>query len=115
MFLKNALTTTFLLFSAALAAAQVQDLKWNHTGTIRSIDAPQQIVVVEFSDRLSDRAILLVSEETRVFAENKTGSRQKLSFAALKPGLRVKFVGLRNSRYAYPAKSIQVLNFFAKP
>jgi hypothetical protein len=103
--------TGVLLFlvSIGFAVAQTSDIKRNHVGTIRSIEAAERIVIFEFSERVSRRAVMLVTEKTRISAITPTRKRRKLTFADLKPGMRAEFVGIADSRYAWDAESIQVL------
>lgn len=100
-----------LLFLGSLvfAAAQTSDIKRNHVGTIRSVDAAQHIVIFEFSERVGDRAVMSVTDKTRIVAVSPTRKRRKLTFDELKPGMRAEFVGIASSRHAWGAESIKVL------
>lgn len=107
----SAAFTGALLFlgSFDFAAAQISDIKRNHVGTIRSIDAAERIVILEFSERVRDRAVMKVTDETRIVAVAPSRKRRKLTFGELKVGMRAEFVGIADSRYAWGAESIKVL------
>jgi hypothetical protein len=77
--------------------------------TKRGRDAIQHIVILEFSERVGDRAVMTVTDNTRITAVTPTRKRRKLTFDDLKPGMRAEFVGIANSRYAWGAESIRVL------